>query len=254
MLLETLLAPGALAVVFQPIYALRPGGGQDLYGFEALTRGPVGTNAARADILFEYVRRKRVEAVVDRVCVDLALQAAVSLPDAACLSLNVHASTLGRDAGFTDHLLRRAAEYGVAAERLVVEVVEHSSHWNVFGLKRALEVLRDRGVRTAIDDLGLGHSNLHMVLESCPQILKLDRYFVGGAARDAARRGVLRAVQLLAASVGAQVVAEGIEHEDDLFAVRAEGIALAQGYLFSRPLPASAFVPAPRSTSLPVTA
>ena len=241
-LLDELLAPDALTTVFQPILRIAADGARSVHGYEALTRGPRGTHASRADVLFEYVRQKRSESVVDRACTLSALRSARALPGTPSLSLNVHAATLGQDDGFVPLLLRTADQCGIAAERLVVEVVEQSSRWNSAGFARAVRGLRDAGARMALDDVGFGHSNLHMVLEVRPEFLKLDRYFVTGAAGDRARWAVLATMQRLAVELGAEVVAEGVETGDDLEAVCAAGIALAQGYLFSPPVAAAALV------------
>lgn len=238
-LLDELLAPDALTTVFQPILRIGADGVWSLHGYEALTRGPRGTHASRADVLFEYVRQKRSESVVDRACALSALRAARALPGSATLSLNVHAATLGQDDGFVPLLKQTADANGIAAERLIVEVVEQSSRWNSAGFTRAIAGLRESGMRVALDDVGFGHSNLHMVLEVRPEFLKLDRYFVTGVAADRARWAVLATMQRLAMELNAQVVAEGVETSDDLDAVRSAGIALAQGYLFSPPVAAS---------------
>src|SRR5262249_2233550 len=67
---------------------------------ECLMRGPSDTNIEPADILFEYARRKRAESAVDRACIAVALKAAQQLDTVPRFFLNVHASTLGRDADF----------------------------------------------------------------------------------------------------------------------------------------------------------
>lgn len=239
-LLDELLTPDALTTVFQPIVALSAEGAHTIHGYEALTRGPRGTHASRADVLFEYVRRKRAEAVIDRVCALSALRAARGLPGTPSISINVHAATLGQDEGFC-HLLVDAAEAcGLGAERLVVEVVEQSSHWNSAALARGLTQLRAAGAKVALDDVGFGHSNLQMVIELRPDLLKLDRYFVVGAAKDPARRAVFSALRHLADALGARVVAEGVETAEDLTVVLDAGITLAQGYFFSPPLAVAA--------------
>lgn len=235
-LLDDLLAPAAMTTVFQPIVAFAPDGARSLHGYEALTRGPRGTHASRADVLFEYVRRKRAEPVVDRACVTAALEAARVLPACPHLSLNVHAATLGQDDQFGARLIETAAANGFTPNQLVIEIVEQSSAWNSFGFARALDGLRKAGIRLAVDDVGTGHSNLQMVVEVQPDFLKLDRFFVAGAATCPVRRATLGAMTMLAASFGGAVVAEGVETSEDLAAVRAAGISLAQGYLLSPPM------------------
>src|SRR6188474_2514435 len=95
--LDAILQPGGITSVFQPICAVDDGH-WSISSFECLSRGPKGTNFESANVLFDYVRLKREEALVDRVCITTALAAARSLPPETHLGINVHASTLGRDA------------------------------------------------------------------------------------------------------------------------------------------------------------
>jgi EAL domain-containing protein (putative c-di-GMP-specific phosphodiesterase class I) len=234
-LLDAILAPGRLAVVFQPVFevcATRP----RLFALECLIRGPRGTNAERPSVLFEYVRRKRAEAVVDRACVATALADAAHLPGEPRLSLNVHASTLGRDAGFPSFLLDRASDARIDPPRLVVEIVEHSKPLDVPGFRRALTELRETGIAIALDDVGLGESNYKMILDVQPEIYKLDQYLVSGAWSDPYRQVILDSLARMVRRLGARAVAEGVEDDHELMAVEAAGIDLVQGFLFARPL------------------
>src|SRR5213076_79354 len=111
-----------LTTVFQPIFS-NSGGERRLFGYEALTRGPVGTNLERADVLFEYVRRKGREALVDRACVSAALKEFKTFRGGA-LSLNVHASTIESDGGFAAFLHQACIEAVVETKVLILEIVE----------------------------------------------------------------------------------------------------------------------------------
>ena len=231
-LLDTLLEPGKLSVVFQPIFEV--GSGQlTLHGLECLIRGPRGTNAERPGVLFEYIRRKRAESAIDRACIAAALAEATLLPVAARLNLNVHASTLGRDLGFPAFLLDRAAEAGIPPGLLVVEIVEHAPPLDVPAFRRALAELREAGLTIALDDVGLGQSNYKMMLDARPDYFKLDRYFVHGAHADFHRQAVMESVTQLAQRFGGRVVAEGVEERADYDTVIAQGIDLIQGFIFS---------------------
>jgi EAL domain-containing protein (putative c-di-GMP-specific phosphodiesterase class I) len=237
-LLDEILAPGNLSVCFQPVLQVRPGHVKTHY-FEALIRGPRGTSAETPAILFEYARRKSRESAVDRACVVAVLDAARGLPKDAGLGINVHASTLAMDAGFVAFLADAARERGLSARHLVVEVVEHAPPWDVVGFRAALRTLRGLGVRIALDDVGLGHSNFMMILECRPDYFKVDRHFVSGCHKDLHRRAVLASIAQLARPFGARVVGEGVEEPSDLSALRRLGIDLVQGYLFGRPVAAT---------------
>ena len=234
-LLDAILEPGRLSVVFQPMFEVCAARHQ-LFAIECLIRGPRGTNAERPSVLFEYVRRKRAEAAVDRACVATALADAGRLPGEPRLSLNVHASTLGRDPGFHDFLLKQAEEARIDRRRLVVEIVEHAPPLDVPSFRRALTELRDAGIAIALDDVGLGQSNYKMILDVRPEIYKLDRYLVSGAWSDPYRQVILDSLARMVRRLEARAVAEGVEDHHELAAVEAAGIDLVQGFLFARPL------------------
>jgi EAL domain-containing protein (putative c-di-GMP-specific phosphodiesterase class I) len=236
--LDRILAAGSLTVHFQPVLEMLPTERKPHY-FEALIRGPRGTSAENPSILFEYARKKSRESAVDRACVEAILEAAGSLPKASTLGINVHASTLAMDEEFVEFLAVTLETRNISPRRLVVEIVEHAPPWDVSGFLQALEGLRALGVRIALDDVGLGHSNFMMILQCRPDYFKVDRYFVSGCARDFHRRAVLSSVAQLARPFGARVVGEGVESPDDLSALRRLGISLVQGYLFGAPAPAS---------------
>ena len=143
------------------------------------------------------------------------------------------------DGGFVEFLEALLTASAVSPHRLVVEVVEHAPPWDVVGFRSAREGLRRLGVRVALDDVGLGHSNFLMILECRPDYFKVDRYFVHGCHRDIHRRAVLASVAQLARPFGARVVAEGVEDPSDLSALKRVGITLVQGYLFGIPVEAS---------------
>jgi len=235
-LLDTLLEPGRLSVVFQPIFEV--GSPQlKLHSLECLIRGPRGTNAENPAVLFEYVRRKRAEAAVDRACVAAALAEAARLPGEPTLNVNVHASTLARDTGFAAFLLARAAGASIATARLVLEIVEHAPPLDVPSFRRALAELREAGLTIALDDVGLGQSNYKMILDVRPDVYKLDRYLVAGAWNDPYRQVILDSLARMVRRLEARAVAEGVEDRNELVAAEAAGIDLVQGFLLARPMP-----------------
>jgi len=236
-LLERVLQPAQRQALFQPVVEIVGPRASEHY-YEGLTRGPQGTSVESPQILFEYARRKRSLAAVDRACTLTILDAARGLPGQPRLGINVHAPTLALDPGFVDFLAQTAAQNGFAPGRLVVEIVEHAPPWNAAGFGHALDALRAIGVRIALDDVGLGHSNYMMMLECRPDYFKIDRHFVAGCHRDFHRRAVLRSVAELALQFGSQVIAEGVETVEDLETVKACGIGLVQGWLFGSARPA----------------
>ncbi|HYO78081.1 MAG TPA: EAL domain-containing protein [Thermoanaerobaculia bacterium] len=238
--LNRILEPGGITSLYQPI--MHVDGVTRLAGFECLSRGPKGTNFESAKVMFEYVRLKREETLVDRACVAAALASAPRDSSAGGeplrFTLNVHASTLGRDHDFPEFVCEAASANGITCEQLTVEIVEHAPPWDSLGFAAALDRLRDTGMRISLDDVGLGQSNFKMILDVRPDFLKLDRYFVESCNADPNRQAVIDAVANLATHFGAQVIAEGVDSDAVAEVLQKFGVRYMQGYLFAEPLTA----------------
>lgn len=234
--LNRLLQPGAITPVYQPVFRVAPNGTAVIEAMECLSRGPKGTNFETAEVLFEYVRLKREESLVDRACIAAALRGASGLPPSLRLGVNVHASTLGRDHGFIGFLQSTAAATGIDMRRIVVEVVEHAPPWDGISFQSTIQQLREMGTLIALDDVGLGQSNFKMILDVRPHYLKLDRYFVLGCSKDRHRRAVISSLRMLARDFEADVVAEGVENDEDSSTLLGLGISLMQGFHYAEPL------------------
>lgn len=108
----------------------------------------------------------------------------------------------------------------------------------------ALDTLRrikSLGVRIAIDDFGTGYSSLARLKEYPFDSIKIDRAFIRGIARDPTDRHIVKMIIELARAIGKEVVAEGVETEEQLAVLEELGCEYGQGYLLGRPMPADAF-------------
>jgi diguanylate cyclase (GGDEF)-like protein len=126
---------------------------------------------------------------------------------------------------------------GLPAHRLEVEITESSLLRNTQSTREVLAQLRELGVRISLDDFGTGYSSLSYLHNFPLQKVKIDRSFLEGIDNDRPLR-LLRGVARLSADLGMLVVVEGIETNEQLELVNADGtVSEAQGYLFSRPVP-----------------
>jgi EAL domain-containing protein (putative c-di-GMP-specific phosphodiesterase class I) len=132
------------------------------------------------------------------------------------------------------------AASGIGPQRLELEITETVIMHDSEAVFAALEQLRELGVRIALDDFGTGYSSLSFLQKFPFDKVKIDRSFVSELAseREEARR-IARAVVAFAVSLGKTTTAEGVETADQLAILREEGCVEAQGYHFSRPMPAS---------------
>jgi EAL domain-containing protein (putative c-di-GMP-specific phosphodiesterase class I) len=218
------------------------GGAVSLFAVECLTRGPRGSRLEQAPPLFDYIRRRGLETEMDCNVVGRALRAAAGR--APRIALNVHPSTLADHGKFVRCLLKQAELANVDPREIIVEVGEHAPASDPVAFAAALKELRDHGVLIAVDDVGFGHSNYKSIVDCRPDFLKIDRFFVHGATSDGAKIAVVQSILTLAGFFNAQVIAEGVEEESDLETLKAMGINLFQGFLFSRPEP-----PEPRTAN-----
>jgi len=226
-LLSTVLDPKQLSVHFQPIFRIHSRLRQ-VHALEALVRGPGGTNFERADLLFDYIRRKKAENAMDRTCFLAICEAAAVLPAQLRLNINVHAATLAQTPEFPEFVRAVMAQYSLSLDRLTIEIVEHTPPCNVSQLINGIDSLRDAGVRIALDDVGLGQSNYRMMLDCDPEYFKLDGYFVRGLHLDKKRQAVVHSITALATALDSAVVAEGAETQEELAALSGDGVEFVQ--------------------------
>jgi diguanylate cyclase (GGDEF)-like protein/PAS domain S-box-containing protein len=132
---------------------------------------------------------------------------------------------------------RSLDEAGVPAGRLTLEITESAFPENMRLLSATLDELGELGVRLSVDDFGTGWSSLSKLKELPVQELKIDRSFVFALAEDATDHSIVRSILDLARSLSLTVVAEGVETPEVLALLDSLGCPLAQGYLFSRPVP-----------------
>ena len=137
------------------------------------------------------------------------------------------------------------------AHRLEIEITESSLLRNTQLTHDVLSQLRAIGVRISLDDFGTGYSSLSYLHNFPLQKVKIDRSFLEGIDTDRPLT-LLRGVARLSADLGMSVVVEGIETNEQLELINADGtVTEAQGYLFSRPVPAAAGAPAAERIAWP---
>jgi diguanylate cyclase (GGDEF)-like protein len=232
---------GQLFLLYQPIVSLDDG---LIMGSEALVRWAHPTRGICApDAFIPVAERTGLIVPLGRWVMRTAFaQLATWIAehgDAApgVLNVNVSARDL-REPRFADGVGELLTEFGLAADRIVLEITETMAlepGQSIANLHR----LRALGVRVSLDDFGTGHSTLTL-LHECPiDEIKLDRSFT--QAHVDGRPPVSAAVIHLAQALGLHPVAEGVETSEQAEQLLALGYIAAQGYLFARPMPAERF-------------
>ena len=144
------------------------------------------------------------------------------------------------------------AETGLAPDWLHVEVTETAVMSNFEEGRLQLCALASQGIKISIDDFGTGHSSLSYLHCLPIKALKIDRSFVQQMVDSPESKAIVRAIIAMAQSLELEVVAEGVETEEQLLAVAAAGCATAQGFLFSKPLDRQAISSLLRYATVPI--
>ncbi|MBK9264951.1 MAG: EAL domain-containing protein [Polyangiaceae bacterium] len=238
--LDDLLQSDHLHVAFQPIINLHTA---EIIGREVLGRIGPGAVDARAHgvngpaALIEIAHAQGKLLALDHRFREIGIQTFARAGADGTFFLNIDPRVIDDpafSAGFTRHVLE---EHGVAPTRIVLELTESGAVLDSERLERIVRHYTDQGFRIALDDVGAGYASLSALLRVRPHYLKIDKNLVRHVAIDPMRMHLLRAIADFGARAGMQVIAEGIEDEQDLAALVACNIEFGQGYFFARPTP-----------------
>jgi PAS domain S-box-containing protein len=219
--LRELIASGGLRTVFQPVVRLDS---REVLGYEALTRFTDGSSPVQR---FAEAEGAGLAVDLERAAVASAMAAATRLPDGPWLSINLSPAVLPE--------LRQLTALAVTPERpLVVEITERMAIED-YGAARRLLRRHLPYARIAVDDAGAGFASLRHIAELRPQIVKLDMQLVRNVHRDPAREALVAGMVHFAAESGCELIAEGIETEQERRALVRLGVSVGQGFLLGRP-------------------
>ncbi len=214
--------------VSQPIFNLSDG---SLAGYEFLTRGPTGPFEMPTDF-FRVCLESNILTIVDLRCLKTCIAATRMLDRKLRFHVNLFPSTL-----LDTPPERLLTLFPKTADRYAfcVEISEQQFISDPAVLRHQVQQFRDAGIRVAMDDVGFGRSSLEALLLLEPDVVKIDPKYVTGIAQDSSKERSLRRLVKAVDALGAELVAEGIEREDDLTLLKSVGVQFGQGFLWGRP-------------------
>ncbi|MEA2461276.1 MAG: hypothetical protein QOH90_1453 [Actinomycetota bacterium] len=245
--LDDILFERAIHTLFQPIVNLKTA---EVAGYEALSRGPVGSRLERPDLLFDAARSYGRVGDLDWVCRATALRTALDagMGDPLTLFVNVEPETL------TITLPESYKETWFEARsdlRVILEVNERSLTTGPADLFRRVHEMRELGWGIALDDVGSTPRSVAMLPFLRPDVIKLDLNLLSERPRSELAR-IIHAVQGEAERRGTTILAEGIETDEDLERAMTMGATLGQGWLLGRPEEMPTALPTP-SSKIPIS-
>ncbi len=223
---EIIAADDSISIFLQPVMSIRD---MSVHGYEALSRFHAHP-PLRPDQWIAEATVLGLGVDLDVSCARRGWHRQHELDEGVSLSINVSPEAIVSDQ-FT------AMFAGRDLTGIIFEVTEHERVANYPRLAARLAALRGRGAKIAIDDTGAGHASLSHLIELKPEFIKLDRGLVSGLDVNSGKHALVRNMLRLADDLGAQLVAEGIETQGELWALRGLGVPLGQGYLLGRPAP-----------------
>jgi diguanylate cyclase (GGDEF)-like protein/PAS domain S-box-containing protein len=247
--LEDAVQNSAFTLVYQPIVALPSG---EIAGFESLIRWPhprwgmmlpgqfisLAEETGLIVPLGAWVLRQALSDMV-RWRRGLAVPSTVPAAKGPYVSVNVSARQF-RDPGFVDSVRQALRASELPPSALLLELTESLLLGGNERIRADLNELKEIGVRLAIDDFGTGYSSLSYLLELPIDVLKIDKTFVTGISSSRRRHALVEGIVRLARTLEVEVVAEGIETEDERELLAGMGCHFGQGYLLSVPVDSGA--------------
>jgi EAL domain-containing protein (putative c-di-GMP-specific phosphodiesterase class I) len=219
------------SMAFQPIMDLETA---TTFAYEALVRGPEGQSAA--SVLAQVSAANRYG--FDQQCRVKAIQTAAAaglLDTPARLSINFLPNAVYEPKACIQLTLKTAAAIEFPTDRLIFEFTENEEMVDPAHVSRIVDSYREMGFGTALDDFGAGHAGLNLLARFQPDIIKLDMDLIRDLDASLPKRTIVAAVVKMCADLGVAVIAEGVETEAELRALRSIGVRYIQGYLFAKP-------------------
>ncbi|MEL7446205.1 MAG: EAL domain-containing protein [Pseudomonadota bacterium] len=231
--LAAALTNGQLSISYQPIIS---GADREVMGYEALMRwNHPERGAVPPSVFIPIAEDSFIIEELGAWMLRSACAEASSWPEHVKLTVNVSSLQLSTGA-FLATVAEALASSGLSPDRLLLELTESLLLDMDDEIESLLESLRTLGVSFALDDFGRGYSSLGYIEKMNFSMIKIDRDFVQAAAAGSDKsRAIVTAIVSLASSLGIDVIAEGIEHEDQASAMAKLGCSCFQGYHFGRP-------------------
>ncbi|KZE18000.1 MULTISPECIES: GGDEF/EAL domain-containing response regulator [Sphingomonas] len=241
------IAKQELALLYQPIVAQ---GTLDIVGFEGLLRWNSPDHGAIGPATFVPIAEESnlIHDLGDWV-LDSALAMLADWPS-QYVSVNFSPRQFRRQ-NFVGHLVEKVQRAGIAPDRLQIEITETAIFDDAERAADTLYRLRQMGFRIALDDFGTGYSSLYNIRKFALDCLKIDRSFIDGMGRERESAAIVHSIIHLARALRLEVVAEGVETEQQVQALRLAGCSHLQGYFLSRPVDGAAATDMARSGAWP---
>lgn len=215
---------------FQPIFLLEP---FQLYGFESLSRPQTQSILSAPDLLFQAALQYGFYQDLEFLAWRKSLEYAAQHIAGKKIFLNCNPYLVEGPKFLAVQSLFNSCNIDV--DDVFLEITERSAITNFKAFYEHLKIYRDYGFKFAVDDVGGGYASLETIVETRPEVVKIDRHIVTGIDKDVFRQSIVKFMVAFCKEHNIISVAEGIETKKDFETVKKLGIDAVQGYYFCRP-------------------
>ncbi len=230
--LRDLIHKKNVSIEYQPIFDMASG---KVFGYEALSRGPEDSVYRSPETMFSYALKFGLTGQLDTLCYMKAVQLSSAVPKDAFIFLNMELESILDNDLLENKFPQCLRKSGKKCKDFIIEITERSIVDNFKILKERIRMLKDLGFRIAVDDGGVGYASLGMISELSPDFIKLDMNLVRNIHKSIIKQDLIEAMVKFAQKQKIQLVAEGIEEEEELDKIKQAGVCLGQGYLLGKP-------------------
>ncbi|WP_175638311.1 EAL domain-containing protein [Metabacillus schmidteae] len=230
--LERILHDKLLSIHFQPIVHYHS---NTIFGFEALSRGPINSPFYRPDSLFPYAEKEGLLYSLEKIAREKTFEASKGNLHNQKLFINLNACVIYDRQFNPGHTISLLKQYEIEPQNVVFEITERNAINDFEAFRNALNHYREQGFQIAVDDAGAGYSSLQSISELMPDYIKVDRSLIRGIDFNEVKSNILEAFVTFAKKMNSKIIAEGIETEAELKRVMSLGIEFGQGFFIAKP-------------------
>jgi EAL domain-containing protein (putative c-di-GMP-specific phosphodiesterase class I) len=220
-------------MIFQPIVNLNNG---EIFGYEALCRGPVQSPLHLPDLLFKTAKKSNKVNLLDELARIKAIEKFAPFLKNYKLFINMIPFNINDYDFYTSSTFDCLRDNGIDTNNIVLEITEQAPINLMKNYKKFLNDIKALGIKIALDDVGSGYSGLKTILNVMPDYLKIDMELTRDIHKDSFKKNLIRGLITLSNNCDMKVIVEGIECREELETIVELGAYGGQGYFLQRPI------------------
>lgn len=230
--LEYIIVNNDINIVYQPLVQLSD---MDVLGFEALARVQNAGFLSSTEILFNYAVETDMLLDLERICRTNAVTSIPEKLNGRKLFINSSAKGIYDPEFQSEKFDVFLEEHGISNDDIVIEITERLAVSDYNAFTTAIKILKNKGYKIAIDDMGAGYSSLRTIAEIKPDYLKYDMALIRDIHQNLIKKDLLETLIPFTERLGANIIAEGIETAEEYKVLKSLGIRYGQGFYFAHP-------------------